>query len=270
LLQSHPGLTPVTFTPLDPLGGEPVVMGETVQVSIAECGPTVVNVELEPFSCGNDPRLLQGVVTDALTGAPISGVTVLFGTSVLATTDQSGYYQVAGLPYGFPITLRFSPPSPYLAQDIDISLGLCGVTQLNVSLEKDCADPVLQGVVTDAVTGQGIPIVTVWVEGVAATSTDQDGTYELSGLSFGTPYTVRFSPSSEHEPTSAFSVFVNECGVTRRDMTLTPICDDPVLEGRVTFEGVGWGDVSIEVPGESGTTTDQNGYYSMPLLQSHP
>eukprot|EP00704_Kipferlia_bialata_P015309 g15309.t1 len=236
LLQSHPGLTPVTFTPLDPLGGEPVVVGETVQVSIAECGATVVNVELDPFSCGDDPRLLQGVVTDALTGAPVSGVSVLFGTSVLATTDQSGFYQVPGLPYGFPVTLRFSPPSPYISQDIDISLGLCGVTQLDVYIDKECPDAVLQGVVTDAVTGRGIPSVTVWVEGVAATSTDQAGTYELLGLSHGTPYTVRFSPSPEHEPTSAFSVFVNECGATRLDIALTPICDDPVLEGRVTFE----------------------------------
>ncbi|GCA64763.1 hypothetical protein KIPB_015315, partial [Kipferlia bialata] len=240
LLQSHPGLTSVSFTPLDPLGGEPVVVGETVQVSIAECGDTVVNVELEPFSCGNDPRLLQGVVSDALTGAPISGVVVLFGTSVLATTDQSGLYQVTGLPYGFPISLRFSSPSPYISQDIDVSLGLCGVTQLNVFIDSECLDPVLQGVVTDAVTARGVPSVTVWVEGVAATSTNQDGTYELSGLSFGTPYTVRFSPSSEHEPASAFSVYVDECGATRLDMTLTPICDDPVLEGRVTFEGVGW------------------------------
>ncbi|GIQ79404.1 hypothetical protein KIPB_000047 [Kipferlia bialata] len=266
----HPGETPVYFDPGHFVGGEPEISDQIVQVVIAECSTTVVNVALEPFSCGDDPRVLQGVVSDDVNGVGVAGVEVVAFGSVLAVTDQDGFYQVPGLPFGLGFEVLFSTPSLYGDVTIDVFMNLCGTTVYNVSLVRECEEPVLQGVVTDEVTAQGIPSVTVWVQGVAATSTDQDGTYELSGLSYGTPYTVRFSPSSEHEPASAFSVYVDECGVTRLDMTLTPICDDPVLEGRVTFEGVGLGDTSVDVPGESGTTTDQNGYYSMPLLQSHP
>ncbi|HEX7284534.1 MAG TPA: carboxypeptidase regulatory-like domain-containing protein [Candidatus Angelobacter sp.] len=129
------------------------------------------------------PGTAAGKVTNAATGAPISGAKVTYGTNS-ATTDASGNYSLGNLPAG---TLQLTASATgYLntVQTVTITPG--GTTTANFVLIT--VTGTITGRVTNASTGAGLAGATVSYSG-GSTKADTNGYYTLSAVNPGT-YTV--------------------------------------------------------------------------------
>jgi large repetitive protein len=129
------------------------------------------------------PGTATGKVSNAATGAPISGAKVTYGTNS-ATTDASGNYSLGNLPAG---SLQLTASATgYLntVQTVTITPG--GTTTANFVLIT--VTGTITGRITNASTGAGLAGATVSYNG-GSTKSDTNGNYTLSAANPGT-YTV--------------------------------------------------------------------------------
>ena len=133
---------------------------------------------------------LQGTVTDASTGAVISGATVTATGGYTATTNSSGVYQIANMLVGaYDVTVSAFGHQPQTVTGVAISDGV--TTTQNISLPQLPAATV-QGTITDG-SGHGWPLyakISVTATGFSTTvyTNPETGGYSVS-LYQGTPYT---------------------------------------------------------------------------------
>jgi hypothetical protein len=141
----------------------------------------------------------SGRVTNAATGAVISGAKVSYG-SALATTDANGNYTLSNLPAGSLQLTASASGFLNTVQTVNIMAG--STTTANFVLITVIGT--ITGRVTNASTGAGLSGVTVSYTGGSAV-TDASGNYQLNSVSPGT-YTLTASKSGWVTNTATVSV----------------------------------------------------------------
>ncbi|WP_303984580.1 carboxypeptidase regulatory-like domain-containing protein, partial [Niallia circulans] len=148
----------------------------------------ILNAALTP-----NPATIQGTVTDAQTGSPISGagvVTVIAGSGIIIAstqTDLNGNYIITGLSPGT-YNVVFSADN-FASQTVTVNLAPGEVETVSPSLTPNPAT--ITGTVFDSATSTPLANALVQVfnsQGVflASVLTDMNGQYTLSGLPEGT------------------------------------------------------------------------------------
>jgi hypothetical protein len=223
---------------------------------------------------------VSGKATDAVTGAPVSGVEVVvsdYGSGGLShvsvdrtTTDSNGAWSLAGFPSGT-YQVRFTPMygSNYATQYWNGVSGEDPPTPITLTAGSTTSnvDAVLarggaiSGTVTDGTTGgpaQGVSVAAVDNTGnqFAYTTTDSAGHYTLSGLSPSASYRVAFYPGFG----SSLAAEFYSAGATLQTATpvavtvgqTTPNIDETLsrgasISGTVTDAATGYpiGDVAV-------------------------
>lgn len=154
--------------------------------------------ELPPEEPAPGKANLYGKVTNAQTGAAISGVLVSLD-GVQAYTDSAGNYLFGDLqPKSY--VIQFSKEGFQMtSQDIVLKEGN---NQLNIAMVPIIVPPVvanLYGKVTDASTGLAISGVKATIDSLT-TYTDASGNYGFTGLGIGS-YVVKFEKSGYYTVT---------------------------------------------------------------------
>ena len=118
---------------------------------------------------------ITGNVTDAVSGAPLSGVVVTVGT-VHTTTNAQGHYLI----YGFPASTHTitATLANYITGTQTLTLPTYGTVTVNLALY---AAATLTGTVTDALSGSALSGATVTL-GTQQTSTNAAGQYTIGSL----------------------------------------------------------------------------------------
>lgn len=176
-------------------------------------GYTSVTVAQGSTTAGIDaaldaPAQIQGTVTDAVTGSPVSGATVSTtgpNGTIQTTTGSDGTYTLPNL-YPGSYTVYFQNPSGanYLSQYYNGAATSSDATPVSVGDGADVTgiDASLQsggqisGTVSSGATGAALSGLWVFVidssgDSVGSAQTDSNGTYTVSNLPTGT-YTVEF------------------------------------------------------------------------------
>jgi hypothetical protein len=129
--------------------------------------------------------ILTGAVVDALTGQPLSGVSVsVTGGTLQSSTDPAGRFSLADLPPG-ELALDVALAG---YQGVHVSLTApAGTADLGTIRLSPAADSELTtsvaGVVTDSGTGTPLAGASVAIEGLGkGTLTGTDGTYRIEGI----------------------------------------------------------------------------------------
>lgn len=126
------------------------------------------------------PGTAAGKVTNAATGAPISGAKVSYGTNN-ATTDGNGNYTLSNLPPGSDQLIASA--SGYLDTVLTVTITPGSTTTANFVLITTTGT--ITGRVTNASTGAGISGATVSYSG-GSVVTDANGYYTLRAVNPGT------------------------------------------------------------------------------------
>lgn len=146
---------------------EPVSLPLAGQPGVGESGVFTVTI-----TTALRPNVLSGRVTDAYTGAPLSGAEVVLNNddTLRTTTDTDGLYTLTGVPESFTVTVRapdYAPASETISR----------ATRLDVSVRPNT----LRGQVTNVYTGEPIAGATVTLADLR-TTTDAEGRYLLRDL----------------------------------------------------------------------------------------
>jgi DNA-binding beta-propeller fold protein YncE len=149
--------------------------------------------EFGAFPSEVGPRL-TGKVVDALSGRPLAGATVRVANTELTTvTDSQGAYTLAGIPYGQQDLTAVVNGHEGLRLRPTVVPGLSNSLDFHLPPTKT---GVVQGVVTNAVTGLPVGYAQVRVKGssLLATNTGCDGAYVLVSVPVGTHDLEMFHP----------------------------------------------------------------------------
>jgi len=179
-----------------------------------------------------------------------------------SSTDEDGYYTIFGLPTG---NYGVTAEPPYEANLLPDS-----TTVEVIQGETTTVDFVLQagGIITGRVAdegGEGVPETCVYVYGplYRSTYTDEEGYYSIFGLPTGN-YTVTAEPPyGVNLVRSSTTAEVIQGETTIVDFVLE---EGGMITGRVTDEaGVGVSDAYVYAngPGYGGSSTDEDGYYTI-------
>ncbi|WP_342045359.1 carboxypeptidase regulatory-like domain-containing protein, partial [Bacillus sp. OTU530] len=225
------------------------------------------------FALASNPASLTGSVTDAQTGAPLSGALVqvlIAGTGVpvkSTLTDPTGLYVINGLAEGeYRVEIGVDN---YASSIFRIVLDPGEERVLNAALQANPAT--IQGQVTDAQTGTpiaGAGVVTV-VQGsgviVASTQTDQTGNYLLTGIAPGS-YNVVISTDNFTSQTVSVNLAAGETETVNVALTPNPATINGTVRDSVT--GTVLPNALIQVFNSQGrflasTLTDVNGQYAI-------
>ena len=232
------------------------------------------SVSLTPgtSSGGSTSATVYGTVTDASSGNPIAGATIAIG-SLSTTTAANGAYEIANIPTG---TVSFSANATgYLTAAGSASLSAGSTTIFSPRLEttngggssNGTGTGTVQGVVTDASTGNGIAGATVGV-GALNTTTAATGSYVLSGVPAGS---VSVTVSAAGYQAASGSGTLNANGVMLFSPQLTTeglsTVDPSTVTGVVTDANSGnpiaGATVSLSGSTTESVQTDATGSYSI-------
>ncbi len=188
---------------------------------------------------------ITGVVTDAKTGAPLSGVQIILKEkNQTHTTDQTGAFRFDSLPEGT-YTVSFNRAG-YVPRTEIVNVKAGSPTVFNVSLapvEKNVGT--LLGKVIDKETGNPIAGAVISVEGVGSVQTDQSGLYRLENIPVGGK-TVKVAAPGYKETAEVIKIakgdnvknFALEPMVVKGSLLITVVDKDnkkPISGATVTF-----------------------------------
>lgn len=166
------------------------------ETSLQAANVTATNTTSVNFTLTQEPGSVQGQITDAATGLPITTASVVvhvLQSNILlgsALTDSNGNYLISGLPQGS-YTLQ-TAASMYQTAVQGINILANRVTTANAALQPEPGS--IAGVITDQATSQPISgaAVDIMQESnlLASLLTDHNGAYLASQLAPGR-YTVR-------------------------------------------------------------------------------
>ena len=250
---------------------------------------------------------LSGTITDADTGAPVSGavVAVLPGDVprplAATTTDAAGHYRLTGLPPGSYRVVSATPAGDYeatfrgdtpdiLAAGIDTVTAGTTAPNTDIALVPATAGATIgsiTGTITDDVTAHPEPGALVGVLRAAdmrfsaATFTDASGRFDL-GVGPGDYYVEVFDLDTGHEfewyddqhTAVSFDELTKVAATGTADAAMTPL--EGAVAGTVTETGTGrpLGDVWVALIGwntgqpVAGVTTHPDGSYTLPAIDT--
>jgi hypothetical protein len=135
-------------------------------------------------SCGRDPVILTGIVTDAYTGQPVPEAIVVIGETTL-TTDSSGAFTTSD--WKRTDTLAVSAPNyAMISLPLETHPAVVGNATLTITLSMPLRPNTLSGTITDLYTGA--PVAGAQLTATADVSTTltavsgADGTYTLADV----------------------------------------------------------------------------------------
>ena len=140
--------------------------------------PSVARIVRIDTAASLQPGTIRGTITDAASGLPVSGVSVVNGPRS-TTTNGLGTYVLNSVPSGDQV-VRFSA-SGYA--DVTRTVSVVGGTSYQVDVAM--APPgAIAGHVTDATTGAALAGATITYPG-GFTTTDATGAYSIPGIAAG-------------------------------------------------------------------------------------
>lgn len=116
------------------------------------------------------PNVIRGVVSDAWSAAPLSGVRIVASDVLSATTDAEGRYELVGVPAEFALQVALAD---YLPQNVAV--------KQQVTVDIALENMLLSGTVTDQYSGEPLAGVTVSAGDVVG-QTDAAGAYALASV----------------------------------------------------------------------------------------
>ena len=170
--------------PMAPLGSYALsagAAGHASQSVIVNVGPgqTVSqNFALAPDTAGSGS--ISGVVTDAMTGAPLSDASISYSGGA-TTTDTNGNYSLSGIPAGQ--TSITADDTGYASQTATVKITKGGKSTQDFALSPLPGS--VAGQVTDAVTGRALAGARVSYSG-GSTMSDVSGRYAFPSVTEGT------------------------------------------------------------------------------------
>jgi uncharacterized membrane protein len=201
----------------------------------------------------NDSGTIAGTVTNATSGAAISGATVTVGPFT-RTTDASGAYSMGLFPGTYTVT---ASATGYNTDSASVTLISFGKVTQDFALTP-ATYGTIAGTVTNATSGAAISGATVTAGGIT-TTTDDSGTYSII-IAPGT-YTVEASATGYN--TDSASVTVISGGTVPQHFPLTPATPGTIT-GMVTDATSGAAiSGAIVTAGGITTTTDASGTYGI-------
>ena len=212
-----------------------------------------------------------GTVTNAGTGAPLSGATVAVASiGVTATTDTNGNFTLAGVPpdSGELLVVKasgFSSASKVVTvvAGETVSAGTIALTPLPTASTST-------GTVTITNAGTVAPLSGATVGGTGfSTTTDSNGNFTLTGLPPG-PQTLTVSRSGFSPTTTDVTVEPGKT-LSAGTIALTPLPTFGTITGTVTNARTG-APLSGATVGGTGfsTTTDSNGNFTLAGVPQGP
>ena len=212
---------------------------------------------------------LAGVITDAVTGLPILGATVVVvdsvGTTQTVSTGLSGGYSVASVWTG-PASVTASKPG-YGSTGANPTI-VAGANTQTLSLTANT----LVGVITNTATGLPIPGAAVQVVDSASITntiaTDSNGHYGVTNIAAGVA-TITASQSGYVAANTSPTIVA---GANTQDLGLTPISLTGLVTDVVTMLPIAGASVSV-TDGSNAVhtvTTDATGHYSVAVLPTGP
>ena len=211
----------------------------------------------------------NGIVYDAVTGRTLEGAVIkVFGLDLSTTSGAEGEFTLSGLPPG---------PRPLIAMAPDYEAVIMRPTV--VPGADDTFDfhlppmtkGLITGIVTDIDTGEPIRYATIEVEedGLLASCSEADGTYQLVGVPAGT-YNVTIT-HPEYLSTLSNNIVVFDQMPATLDITLNRRPETGSLEGAITDKDTGDPVVGAILQAEGTVitgSTDSTGYYHLSGLPS--
>lgn len=169
----------------------------------------------------------HGTVYDAISGDPLSGVSLSFvqgGISETTTSDANGNYAVTGFGTGTQVTVTATKDG-YTHEPVKHTPANRFNYQLDINLIPETpaySGTAVSGIVTDAVTGAPVSGATVTLMGAssASTTTSPTGYYQFNDLNIGTTFISATAPG--YKASGSLDVTLVENGLARKDIALTP------------------------------------------------
>jgi protocatechuate 3,4-dioxygenase beta subunit len=203
---------------------------------------------------------IQGTVKDT-NNQPIQGATVsVEGTSLQATTNSQGYYQITDVPAGNKTVT--ASKSGYNSQSKTVTVVAGQTTTVDFSLTPVPTTGTIQGTVKDT-NNQPIQGATVSVEGTSLqATTNSQGYYQITDIPAGNK-TVTASKSGYNSQSKTVNVVAGQ--TTTVDFSLTPVPTTGTIQGNVkdtNNQPIQGATVSVEGTSLQATTNSQ-GYYQI-------
>ncbi|HEY6968557.1 MAG TPA: carboxypeptidase regulatory-like domain-containing protein [Candidatus Angelobacter sp.] len=213
----------------------------------------------EFFGPNTTPGSITGHVTDASTGAALSGATVSYSGGS-TTTDSNGNYTLSNVAAGtYSVTAAHSG---YGSVTSSVTVTAATSSTLNFQLTATSSPGAITGHVNDSSTGAALSGATVSYSG-GSTTTDSSGNYAFANVNPG-PYSLTASHSGYNSQTS--SVTVASGTTATLNFQLTAASASPgAITGKVTNvsnPGETIASTTVSYSGGS-TTTDSNGNYTL-------
>lgn len=205
-------------------------------VTVPPQGTQIVNFALSPSGSGG---VIQGQVTDAVTGKPITTAFIAMGNGVTVystSTDSTGHYSQPVVPGTYAMSVV---ATGYVSQTMTpISVSSGGIITVNVPMPPyQTPASSIKGLVSDSVTGQ--PIAGVFIGAYSqsnpntfSTSSGADGHYTLPV--YPDTYTVDFS-ATNYDFLSVANQAVGAAAVLTLNVNLKPnAVPNGTIQGTVT------------------------------------
>ena len=227
-------------------------------------GPQKFALVVDGGTFGTPPSTgtLQGTVTNAATGATISGATVTIVGGASTTTNGSGFYQFTNVAAGtYSVTASATGYNSSTANGVAVTAGNTTVQNFALTATGPTTGT-LQGNVTNAATGANISGATVTIAGGASTTTNKSGFYQFTNVAAGT-YSVTASATG-YNPSTANNVTVTGGSTTVQNFVLTAAGPSTgTLQGTVTNAATGAtiSGATVSIAGGASTTTNGSGFY---------
>ena len=257
------GLTP---------GSVVITASKTGYASVSGAGTLVAgSLVLFSPSLQNTAGTISGQVVDAVTNAPLAGVTVSVGVgSITTTTANDGRFSVSGVAAGA-YSMSFARLG-YTTKSIAAVLVTAGATadlQI-VALTKAAVAVSIYGKVTNSVTNQAIAGVTIAVLGTGGSAiTDTSGGYRIDNLNTGN-LTLRFSASGYASETVTTSI--STIGEYKLDKTISLNTGDIVRVAAIRTDKASYGayapvNIQIDIANATASIVN-NAFVDISILDS--
>lgn len=224
-------LAPGNYTAIAAVQG---FTSQTISFIVFSDTQSTASFALEP-----NPSQIRGTVTNAGTGDPVAGASVIIrqftstGPIITSTaTDSFGFYSAPNLPQGTFTVIVLDPAFSSQASSVTLEPG--EIETVNFALQQ--LPSTVQGTITDADTGQ--PLINTLVSLfddtgilVTQTQTDINGFYQINGFAAGN-YTNTFTNPDFQSQSFSFTAQPNQTSVINAAL----IADPGGITGQV-FDG---------------------------------